>query len=371
MSAADPNPAPDESAIREATGTVRRIEEALELGRRPRGGRPLRQAARTLQAAGMTAAAIGALRALSLLETRRGKYQHAIGPARAALRLASRHGDAVETGELLDLLAGLYTRLGDLKQAQAHALRWLKQARAGGDRAGVAGALARQALVARAGGDLGSALILAEEGREAAGGTNHESAAERLLCALLLQAGCPTAAEERLSRRLSAAADSGAPREEARVLLLRGWCRLAAGRAALAARDFRRARRLAAGASGDGTEAKSLASLSVAESRQAAAGGSAARAVAAFRRADRAARSARRHRDADLDRRLQTVLHEVHRVPDAGEDTKVAARTLVELATRVDSLLVVEACIREVERMSGLPPGQPAYAGTLSYPFEP
>lgn len=359
----------DESAIRDATETVRRIDEALELGKLPRGGRPLRQAARTLQAAGTLLAAAGALRTLSRLEMRRGKYRRAIPPARAALRLASRSGAPANTGELLDLLAGLYLRIGELKQAQAYASRWLKQARAAGDRAGVSGALARQASVARAAGSLGAALMLAEEGREAAGGTERESAAERLLCTLLMEIGCPTTAGERLSRRLSGGADSAAPRQEARVLLLRGWCRLAVGRAALAARDFRKARRLAAGSSVDGIEAQSLASLAVAELRQAAAAGSAARAVAAFRRADRAVRSARRHRDAELDQRLQTVLREVHRVPDAGEDTMVAARTLVEFASRVDSLLVVEACIREVERMSGLAPGAPAYAGTLSYPF--
>jgi tetratricopeptide (TPR) repeat protein len=345
---------------------VREMDAALRSGRIPRGGRPLQQAAGLLREACRHAEAVQALLTLARLEMRREDPGGALRRARAALRLARESG--VGADPATGLLIRLHRRAGDVAKARSLAEEWLGTARDRGDSAAAAAALLR---LAECTPDPAEAAVHLSDADHAASRSGCPTLQTRVVCrtsALLLCSGCPTAANDLLTPLARQPADT---EQAPRVLLARGWSALTLGRAPAAARDFRKSRGLAREQSDPFLELRSTAGLAAALAGQAAENGGAdsymvrARSVAA-----QARRQSRRLRDRQLTTEVEEVLRRsVGGEPDPAPSVRDAARRLVDLAARTSSQTLVDACVREVERMGRLDPAAPAYAWWGPYPL--
>jgi tetratricopeptide (TPR) repeat protein len=343
------------------------IEAALDAGKAPRGGKALKEASRRLKADGRPDAASRALLLLSRLERRRGGDAAAIAHGRSALRLArsAKAGPEVDAG--LDLLARLYSGTGDYPQARRYAGERLSRARAAGDKAGEAEALARLALVSWAAGEPGEALNRLDEARGLSSNGPREGclSADLLRAAFLAQSGCPAAAAELLTRLLR---KPGTEAQQLNALLLRGWALLCQGRPDAAARDFRRARRSAQERQDRVHELQAAAALAVAELHRESATGASARRTRAEALLQRTARTSRRLGHPELIRAVDRLSASLNGGAPA-LTPKEAAQKLVALAKSTDSVSAADASVREVERLARLPAGQPAYHCDLRLPF--
>jgi tetratricopeptide (TPR) repeat protein len=341
------------------------IAAALDSGKAPRGGKALKAAAKRLKAAGRPADASQALLLLARLERRRHGDAAAVPPARSALRLARSNRAAAEINASLDLLAHLYSNLDDHAEARSCAEERVGRARAAGDAAAEADALARLALVLWAAGERSDAFTTLDEARRLCRGRAQDGcgSSDIILASFLAQCGCPTAAVELLTRLLRGR--SAQPRE-LDALLVRGWALLCGGRPDSAARDFRRARRSAQERKDRVMELQAAAALAVAELRR-----------------DNSSTGIRRSRaEALLDRTLRTsrrlghprLIQTVNQLSaslngGAALTPRDAAQQLVALARSTESVTAADASIREVERLARVPANQPAYHCDLRLPF--
>ncbi|HTE19615.1 MAG TPA: hypothetical protein VK689_14705, partial [Armatimonadota bacterium] len=185
---------------------------------------------------------------------------------------------------------------------------------------------------------------------------------------LLLRAGCPAAASDYFTSgiRRTPAADELVP-----LLQGRGWAWQCLGKPDAAARDFRRALKLARTLTDGRPEVEVLAALAAVESRRARAEDNSARGTRARAMVDRTGRLSRKFRDSHLDRVTPPLLAWAESGDaDAGAGVPPtvpeAVQALVQLASGTECLPVVDASVREVERLIQLPEGEPPYHCPLS-----
>jgi tetratricopeptide (TPR) repeat protein len=321
-----------------------------------------------LHAAGQAAEATLAWQTLARLELRRGELKKALAAGRNALRAAREAASDSLVEQSHDLLARLYSHAGAHQKALAQAEEWREKARERGDERALAHALHRLALVSWAAGDAARALSLAEEALDAAARSDAGRSArqtDRLMGCLLLQSGCPTAAERRFTRSLRRTEQA---EEKRRLWLARGWAWFCLGRLDAAARDFRRAQGQARELADKRGEVEASAALAAAESRRARLEGNTARLGRAEALADRARRQSLRLKDPYLQQFVQALQDGPEGAGAAEPNTgglaatcKEAAQLLVELARETMSLTAVDACLREVERLASLPEGERPY----------
>lgn len=329
---------------------------ALEEGRIPRARRPLKVAAKRLAESLDVEGAQRAYELLCLLELRSADLRGALNAARAGLRLA-RNGASSQQSEMLQLVARVHLAGGDGKRALDTARR---SARAAGN-----GAVAPRLCLAEAAAACGEflaavqwveeALLLAEDAQHAL-----LPRAQRLAGEVLLSGRLPSGAAELLGRAVKSAPEA---EEQIRAYLNRGNSRLVVGRPDQAARDFRVAIRLGKQRKDRRLEGLGLGALGTVELLRARQEQNAARLGRAHTCLERAARIARRFKDPYL----TATLDDLQKIAAASSPTSTGkahdvARELVGLGNEVDSSLLVDACVAEVERLATLPQHEPAYA---------
>lgn len=351
--------------LTEAAAVVSETAAALAAGKLPRGRRGLRKAARVFKEAGRDADTILALQTLALLEIRVENHAAALPHARAALRLARQRQAALDLDESLNLVAQVYSLLGDEERTLAAAREWVRNAEARRDPVATAEARRRLALCTWSAGHQIRAVELADEALEAARSSEASALvgqASRLMATFLMQLGCPTTAAEMLA---DAVRQTQWPDETVRTLLARGWSLLCQGEAGPAARDFRRARRLAKDLPDRRWDVEAMAALAVAEARRAHPAEDEKALAKALALVERAASRSRRLRDARLERTVAALREALAdgAAPPA-VDRAAAAQELVRLAKESESLTLAMACRREVERLAALPADAPAFCWT-------
>lgn len=337
--------APDAPTPPDPLRVVADVLAALEAGRAPRARLPLQVALRELQQSGRVADELLALRTLAHVDLRRGRADVALRAARAALRLARASAGDLDVEQTLQLLALSLREAGRLNEACRIAREWLERARRRHEPIGEIEALRFLALAAWDARDWDDAFFHADDGLEAASRAEVPilvAQAERLLAGLLARAGCLYTAAQRLTPVLRTLQD---PHQEFLTRLERGWALMGIGEPDTAARDFRRARRIA----GDWEDPRpgilAAAGLALADAvRDGGKRGTAARAALA-----RLERRAIRYHDA----RLASIVGTIAGALDASavapvESVKEAAARLVTLAQTSTSLLVTDACVIEV-----------------------
>lgn len=348
-------PSDNETRVAEAKRTVAEIETALAAGKAPRGRRPLGDAARLLKGLELYSEAAHALLVLARLEARREDTAAALSSVRSAVRLADRDGAApFDAIGALVLAARLCALNGEDDRAVAHARQALAR---GGESPRTLACLAAVHFVA---GRVSQGLALADQVEQLSTPEGH---AARLLPGLLILAHCPAFADQLLTEKLRQA--EAHPEAIPPLLLLRGWARLSLGETGPAARDFRKSRTLTHACPDRRPEARALVGLAAAEIARALLEGDAARLERARATAARAARLAERARDSQLQALSQAVQvasngEEGQLLSRATEASRRAwARELTALAQNTESLEVVRACRREVERLALLPDNAP------------
>lgn len=353
---------PETHSVHDVDGAnlaVSDISATMQSGKTPRGRRRLKEAVRVFKAAGQNAEAAGALCLLARLELRSANPEAALTAVRGALRLVRHDGAGPELETTLSLLCRVSARLGEAEQARAHAQERLRVARARHDARAEVDALLQLAATTWAAGDVSRALCLAEDAVEASRKTGPEALtqnAECRLAALLLRAGCATAANRIVTRLLHGREHSA---QHTHPLLVRGWTWICLARPDAAARDFRRMVRLAREAGDKRSELEGNAALAAAEGLRGVT--EEARAERARTLADRVTRQSRRLRDAELEAAVQDLVRVRPAESDSAAARKEAARSLVALAQRTDSLTVSTACLQEVERLNTLAAGEAPY----------
>lgn len=346
---------------------VGEVQQALAEGRAPRGRRALKDAAHQLRSGGRTEEAARALRTLAALELRHGKWDAALTPAKSALRLA---GDSVEADACLDVLAQAHAAAENYKDAESAAEEWLRRAEAREDGAAAAAALLRLASVLALAGDVAEAIAVAEEAVDAAG-MDAEAAhrGERVLCGLLLQVGCPSLASRMLTNLLK----KGLSQEEnARALLLRGWCAFSLGDSSSAARDFRRARRFTRDLTDARLDLVARGAVAFIDALIARTAENEVRQERALASSQRVLTQTERLRDPSV----VTIGASLHKLANgekisAAQDREAAASALVALSRASESITLNKASIEEVRRLAELPSGSPAYSYAPPFPLLP
>lgn len=328
---------------------IREVASALRQGRTPRAGRYLQSAARELTANADVEGAAQALRLVALLELRRGKPQQALRPARAADRLVRNNGISAECAANLDLLSRLYSCLGEHAQAIRTAERWTGEAIDPTSRA-----TRRLSLAKWAAGDASGAIELLDPLEDEAGSKLEPKGGHLILqTEMLLWVGCPTAALSSLTRLLKTTLPAA---EECDGYRVRGWAALALGQPDQALRSFRRATRLAAELADPRKEAEIEVALATGELERAKRKGTdLTRAEARLlRKRAQAGRLGLSHLADPVDPPAITSAL-------GAATVKEAAQRLVAMTRASDSLTLVDACCLEVERLGGLPSGDPPY----------
>ena len=371
----DEPPFPLPTDLGDAYDTIENMERELLSGRVPRGRKPLRDAITLFRRHGQVLAAVRALELLAEMEHRRGELERALTAARAGLRLARRQPDEAGVDRMLDLLSRLSLAAGDHEHAREFAgeqTRWAAE-RQGPKEA--AAALRRMAMTAWGAGDPEGAITAAEqavEAAEASGDREVQARAEHALGTILLGSGCPMAAHDHFTQALRLAES----RENViRLLLARGSASLCVGEFDAAARDYRRAQRYARQDENRGLEVEATAALAAAEATRGHAEQDPTRVAKAGNLAARAVRRSRRLRDTLLEKKADLACAATAR-GEAGlspsslpASPKAAATRLVELAQRVESQAIADACCQEVERLATLGREERPYHCDLLLPF--
>lgn len=366
------------SNLETARRTVEAIRIALENGVAPRQRKPLRDAIATFRRSGRVAEAAEGQLLLAELEYRRGEVERALTAARAAYRLARQTGTATALDASLDLLARLCAAAGNYGKARQHATELVNHATERQDCHQKVVALSRLAQIAWQQEDLEAAIRAAETAVEEAsanGETEATAEARRELGVLLLSAGCAHAATEQftLALKIPQSIES-----RVRLYLARGSGAMCRGEYASAARDFRKAIREAKLQTDRRLEVEATAALAAAEAALADTQNNGNRRARAAKLAERALRRSRRLRDAALVEKAAFARQAANRGEDALAEgaplpgtPREAADALVQLAYRMDSLTVAEACYQEVEWLSTLKQQERPYRCDFRLPFLP
>jgi tetratricopeptide (TPR) repeat protein len=378
---ADPPSEPAAGSLPEIEAALQQVEsvaQALQTGRSPRGRKPLRDAIRLFRERDRPADAFRAQLVLAQLEQRQGELERALTAARAAQRLAAQHPEEAWLSQSLELLARLAAEAEQPAKALEYAQRRVERARERGGDAEVVDALRMLVRICWDAGDTEAALRAAEEALAQAQQSGEEEALGRAggtLGTVLLRTGCPHAAHHYLTDALRCPVSI---EERIRLLLSRGSAFMVMGRFDSAARDYRRALRDTRSHPDRRLEVETTAALAAAEAVLGHAECNQGRVERALKLAVRAARRSRSLRDARLERQVDLAHETASRGEAALSSTQTlpgspreAAGALVERAYGTESEIEVDACRREVERLSTLGHQTPPYRCGFDIPFIP
>jgi tetratricopeptide (TPR) repeat protein len=371
----DEPPFPIPMDLGEASETVATIERELLSGRVPRGRKPLRDAITLFRRNGRAPDAVRALGLLAEMEYRRGELERALTAARAGLRLGRQQPDEAGVATMLEQLSRLSLAAGEHGRAWEYAQERVRRAAARRLPRELSEALRRAAMIAWGSGNTENAVTAAEQAAEVAevsGDAEARARAEHALGTILLGSGCPLAAHDHFTEALRLATS----RENTiRLHLARGSASMCLGEFDAAARDYRRAQRLARHDENRRLEVETTAAIAAAEAARGHAEHDACRVAKAGNLAERAVRRSKRLRDTLLEKKVglareATAHGEAALTPTSlPESPKAAATKLVALATSLESQAVADACCQEVERLATLGREERPYHCDLQLPF--
>lgn len=360
---------PDQDTIHDPISAAETVltdtAAALRAGRIPRARRPLQQIIDAAIEAKNSHRAILALRLLATLELRRDQCHRAVTAANSALDLARKVGSPEDLEQALNLAALATGTSGDFVGAARQTDEWLQLAWARGDRLSVIHALLRRSVNLWSQDLRSEALESVEEASTVASKLDVEAVSnlvDRVLSGMLLRLECTAAAH----RVATAALKRHPVGSKGELYEERGWMELRMDDPAAAGRDFRRARkeyrsdpdrRVATRVSSYAAAADALKYREIDPARTEQARGA----------IQRLKLSAARFTDIGLAAAHAAAEAASVPVPSREPATEVARR-LGALGRSTSSLLLLQACKRELARLSRL---DPSTATTPSSPLPP
>lgn len=348
---------PDRDAILDPIAAAETVladtAAALSEGRIPRARRPLQQIIDAAIASNDSPRAIRALRLLATLELRRDQCHRAVTAANSALELARKGRSPVDLEQALNLAALTACTSGDFAGAARLTDEWLDLARARGDRLSAIHALLRRSMSLWSQDLRSEALESVEEAYGAASMLGAEAAStlvDRVLSGMLLRLECTATAH----RVATAAIKRRAEGSIGELYEERGWMELRMDDPSAAGRDFRRARkeyqndpdrRLTARISSYTAAADALKYREIDPARS-------EKALGAIQRLKF---SAARFTDIGL-AAAHAAAEAASSLNSAREPATEVARRIGVLGRSTSSLLLLQACKRELARLSRLDP---------------
>ncbi len=338
---------------------------ALSEGRIPRARRPLQQIIDAAIEANNSPRAILALRLLATLELRRDQCHRAVTAANSALDLARKMGSPADLEQALNLAAMATCTSGDFVGAARLTGEWLQLARARGDRLSAIHALLRRSVILWNQDLRREALESVEEASTVASKLGVEAGStlvDRVLSGMLLRLECTAAAH----RVATAALKRHPVGSKGELYEERGWMELRMDDPSAAGRDFRRARKEYR-SDPDRRVATRVSSYAAAADALKYRGIDLARTEKALGALQRLKLSAERFTDVSLAAAHAAAEAAAARNPSR-EPAADVARRIGALGRSTSSLLLVQACKRELARLSRL---DPSTATTSSSPLPP